>query len=143
MDREPIKNYLSRYKELQLKADDKLRHIKILEEKVYSVGSSLANSDEPKVSSSGLREDRILRIIDLKKEWADEALDALEVRQEIFGLIVNVADSPGDVLIERYIHLKQWDRVSDDLSISLTQVHKSHRQGLDIVSEIMSERGIM
>lgn len=82
-------------------------------------------------------EDRAVRLADKAAEWKIAQLEALHVRQEIFGKIIEIGGGEADVLIERYIELKTWKDVCSSVNWSWPKVRDLHRSGLEKVSRII------
>lgn len=81
-------------------------------------------------------EDRAVRIVDKAAELYEAKLDALELRQEIFTTIMKLAKKDGlacDVLCERYVFLKKWDKVCEAVSYTWPTVRAAWHRGLDLI----------
>lgn len=76
-------------------------------------------------------ERKVERVQTALAQWRKAALNALEIRQEIFLSIIKVEDAGGDILIERYIHLKKWEDVCEAVNLSWPAVRHKHRKALD------------
>ncbi len=75
---------------------------------------------------------------------AEKAMDihrakqaAKEVMREIFTVAYYVGGVEGDVIIERYIKLKDWTDIYKAVNYSESQTHRYHRAGLDKVADMM------
>lgn len=62
---------------------------------------------------------------------------AREVMREIFTVAYNVGGIEGDVLIERYIKLKEWEDVYAAVNYSERQTFRYHNAGLDKVADML------
>ena len=129
------KEYLQSYKEYQLIADKKKRAWTAAEDDLISLPSSSNYQDIKTGRNLHAQEDRIIKAQHKKEAWAIAELNALEVRQEVFGLIYDIDGVEGDILIERYIELKKWEDVCTAVGLSWCQVHKHHKDALTIVQE--------
>ena len=72
------------------------------------------------------------------RRWKQAELDAIEIRQEVFETICDIPDIEGDVLYERYIHLRKWEEICVRLSYSWKGIHLVHRRALNIVEGIIN-----
>ena len=63
--------------------------------------------------------------------------EALRIQREIFETAYQVGGVEGDVLIERYIKLKDWKDVYKAVNYAETQTLRYHRAGLDKVADIL------
>ena len=61
------------------------------------------------------------------------SLDAIEKRQEVFGVIWDIDGPEGSVLYERYINLRHWEDICVLIHYSWVQTHEYHKRGLRIV----------
>ena len=75
---------------------------------------------------------------------AEKALDlhtatqaAKETMREVFTVAYNVGGIEGDIIIERYIKLKDWRDVYKAVNYATSQAHRYHRAGLDKVADII------
>lgn len=132
------KQFLEQYKE----ANRRIKLIKkeLAEERLMidSIRSSSGSDGMP--HGSGINkpvEDRAVRLTDISMRKVDAILDAVEIRQRVFDVVIQVEGTTGDVLYERYIMLRTWQQVADRLHISWNTTHKHHRIGLEKVSEII------
>lgn len=139
------KEYLDQYRKSQYRADRLYeRYIESMES-IDSVGSS-SNYDVVHIGkSAGISptEKKAIQLSMKLDKWRNASLDALELRQEVFGLIYDIPGYGGDILYERYILLKNWEDVCDALSLSWSTVRSHHIKALDTVQERMEERNII
>ena len=63
--------------------------------------------------------------------------EALRVQGEIFAVAFRVGGVEGDVLIERYVKLKDWSDVYAAVNYSESQTLRYHRAGLDKVADML------
>ena len=78
-------------------------------------------------------EDKALRLADKAAVWKMAELDAIEKRQEVFGVIWDIDGPEGSVLYERYINLRHWEDICVLIHYSWVQTHEYHKRGLRIV----------
>lgn len=82
-------------------------------------------------------ENKAIRLADKGLNIATARLEALRIQREIFAVAYSVGGVEGDVLIERYIKLKDWEDVFVAVNYSESQTHRYHRIGLDKVADII------
>ena len=82
-------------------------------------------------------EDKAIRLADKALKWKQAELDAIEIRQEVFETICDIPDIEGDVLYERYIHLRKWEEICVLLHYSWKGIHLVHRRALSIVEGLI------
>lgn len=129
------KEYLQSYKEYQRIADRKKEKWLAAAADLVSLPSSANYEDIRTGRNIHAQEDRIIKAQQKKEAWAIAELNALEVRQDVFGLIYDIDGVPGDILIERYIKLKKWEDVCTAVGLCRTQVNALHKDALTIVQQ--------
>lgn len=135
------KEYLKQYEELNRKAEQHKEEYKIEVEKIDAIGSTLAG--EPGMPHgtgiSRKTEDKAIRLADKAMTWKMAELDAIEKRQEIYGLVSQVKGIEGDVLFQRYIMLRKWEEICVLIHMSWTQTHEHHKRALIIVQQMLDK----
>ena len=131
------RDYLESYREYFLIEQEKLRAYKAAEEKLYNISSSLGNIGTTKSNSLNSREDALINYQSKREAWAAAALNAIEVRQQVFDTIMKLSGLEQDVLYERYIELNTWADVSDHIGVCHTQTHRLHRKALAAVQVLI------
>lgn len=135
------KEYLRQYEELNRIAEQHREEYQIETEKIDAIGSTLAG--EPGMPHgtgiSRKTEDKAIRLADKAMTWKMAELDALEKRQEIYGLISQVKGIEGDVLYQRYIMLRKWEEICVLIHMSWTQTHEHHKRALIIVQGMIDK----
>lgn len=116
-------------------------------ERATSPRCALNLGDGLGVQSSGsgnAREKLLVELADAKRKYIEAELDYIECRQDVFGVLVYIDGTVGDVMIERYIKLKAWEDVckAESVNLSWAAVHKMHRDGLKLVEALLTEKGI-
>ena len=134
------KEYLKQYEYAQKKADRLREEYETELMKVDAVRSLSDNDGMPHGSNiSKPTEDKAIRLADKALRWKQAELDAIEIRQEVFDTIWDIPDVEGDVLYERYIHLRKWEEICVQLHYSWHGIHSAHRRALNIVEQIINE----
>ena len=87
-----------------------------------------------KVQSSGAKnplESTMIKILDLERQITARIDELVSMKQEAFDRIRNVPDfDQQNILIGRYIQLKEWDDIAAELSFSPKWVLKLHGKAL-------------
>lgn len=108
---------------------------------IDSVRSTLGGDGLP--HGSGVNkpvEEKAIRLADKAMQWKMAALDALEVRQEVYEVIAQVRGVRGDILYERYINLHKWEEVCVLVHMSWNGTHMAHKAALMTVQEILDKK---
>lgn len=79
--------------------------------------------------------DKAVRLVDKGIDLFDARDRARTIQREVFEVAYSLGGVEGDVLIERYIKLKDWDDVCDAVGYGWSQTHSYHRIGLDKVAD--------
>lgn len=130
------KDYMDQY-------GDALRRVRQCEEQlerenlnVDAIRSSSDNDGMPHGTNVGRpTEAKAIRLVDKGIDLFDARDKALRIQREIFETAYQVGGVEGDVLIERYIKLKDWTEVCDAVGYGWSQTHMYHRIGLDKVAD--------
>ena len=87
-----------------------------------------------KVQSSGAKnplESTMIKILDLERQITARIDELATMRNDTFSMIKNVPDlDQQNILIGRYIQLKNWDDIAAELSFSPKWVLKLHGKAL-------------
>lgn len=88
----------------------------------------------PKVQTSGPKntlEETITKIIDLEAKINARIDELVSMKQEAFTMINRIPDlDQQNILIGRYIQLKKWEDISEELNYSMQWVFELHGKGL-------------
>lgn len=130
------KDYMDQY-------GDALRRVRQCEEQlerenlnVDAIRSSSDNDGMPHGTNVGRpTEAKAIRLVNKGIDLFDARDKALRIQREIFETAYQVGGVEGDVLIERYIKLKDWTEVCDAVGYGWSQTHMYHRIGLDKVAD--------
>lgn len=120
----------------QIRKTDRLIHrldstIATLRSSLTSTGSQLK---QDKVQTSGPKntlEETIIKIIDLEAKINARIDELVSMKQEAFTMINRIPDlDQQNILIGRYIQLKKWEDISEELNYSMQWVFELHGKGL-------------
>ena len=127
------KDYMEKYGDACRRVRQCLEQYQREELLIDAIRSSSDNDGMPHGNSIGRpTESKAIRLADKGMNIFDARLDALRTEREIFEIAYKVGGIEGDVLIERYIKLKEW---RDGYAES--QTHRYHRAGLDKVADLL------
>lgn len=134
-----VKDYLRQY-------EIATKRIKRLEERYRElnliagcVKSPMDTDGQPRGTISGKpTEEKAVKMADVLLEIEKAKREALYVQFEVFSVIYQVPDAPGDVLAERYINLKTWEEVARSVGYSVRWTHELHHRGLDYIKNTPS-----
>lgn len=82
-------------------------------------------------------ENKAIRLADKAFDLHTATQAAKETMREVFTVAYNVGGIEGDIIIERYIKLKDWRDVYKAVNYATSQAHRYHRAGLDKVADII------
>ncbi|MBQ1297939.1 MAG: sigma-70 family RNA polymerase sigma factor [Clostridiales bacterium] len=130
-----VKEYLKQYEE----ADRLVKQLKIEyeeeSEKIDTIRSSVGDGTPHGGSVSNEVETRALRLIDKADKLKRAQLDAMQIRQEIYDTIQKIPGDEGTVLYMRYIALKKFEIIAEEMHFSLSNIYKIHKKARDLVAE--------
>lgn len=129
-------DYMMRY-------EDAVRRVRQCEEQLereeLSVDAIRSTSDNDGMphgfSISNPTADKAVRLVEKGIDLLDARDRARAIQREVFEVAYSIGGVEGDVLIERYIKLKDWDDVCDAVGYGWSQTHSYHRIGLDKVAD--------
>ena len=105
---------------------------------IDAVRSVSAGDGTPSGSGIGRpTELKAVRLVECAERYRDALLDAVRIRQEVFGVIEQLPDDVRPIMYERYICLKKWHEVADAVHYSERQCCKLHQKGLRYVEEFL------
>ena len=137
------KEFLRQYAAANKVAHRLEKEYKQEQELIDSIKSALGGDGMPHGNGiSKTVEDRAIRLSDKAQKWKKAELDAVEKRQEVFDVIHDVPGIEGDILIERYINLLQWEDICERECYSWSGIHQAHRRGLAKVQEILDAKSV-
>lgn len=114
--------------------------VETLRSSLTSIGCELK---QDKVQTSGPKntlEETIAKIIDLEADINHRIDELVSMKQEAFSMINRIPDlDQQNILIGRYIQLKKWEDISDELNFSMQWVYELHGKGLLAFSKVNSE----
>ena len=82
-------------------------------------------------------ENKAIRLSEKALDLHTATQAAKQTMREVFAVAYNVGGIEGDIIIERYIKLKDWRDVYKAVNYATSQAHRYHRAGLDKVADII------
>ena len=132
-------------KEYMDKYGDACRRVRQCEEQlerenltVDAVRSTSDNDGMPHGNNVGKpTEEKAIRLVDKGIDLLEARREAKRIQREIFEVAYRIGGVESDVLIERYIKLKDWPEIFPVVQYCESQTHRYHRSGLDKVADIL------
>lgn len=131
-----IREYLQMYREAARIAEKLHNEYKKEMDLIDAVRSPMGGDGQPKGGGISKEvEARALRLADKALAWQYAELDALVVRQEIFNMVISVPGDAGDVLHKRYIDLKTFPQIAEEMFVSERHAKRLEADGIEILSQ--------
>lgn len=132
------KEYLERY-------EDALRRVRWCLEQyeresllIDAIRSASDNDGMPHGNSIGRpTESKAIKLAEKGMDVLTARAEAYRAEGEVFAVAYKVGGVEGDVIIERYIKLKDWNDIYPAVNYSVSQTHRYHRAGLDKVADVL------
>ena len=79
-------------------------------------------------------ESQVIKAVDLEAEIAEDIKKLCELQIEISNTIDAVEDvNCSLVLSKRYLLMKDWDKIAEEMSYSKKHIHRLHKKGLEMI----------
>ena len=85
-------------------------------------------------------ENKAIRLADKRMRLIDAELEAIRIRQDVFDTIMLIDGLERDVLVERFINLKTWDRVCEAVIYTWPTVRNAWHRGEEKIQAIIDTR---
>ena len=125
------KDFLNQISRLDALINRLLNTVATERSRLTSIGCELK---QDKVQTSGPKntlEETITKIIDLEAKINARIDELVSMKQEAFTMINRIPDlDQQNILIGRYIQLKKWEDISEELNYSMQWVFELHGKGL-------------
>ena len=131
------KEFLKQYEYAAARATQRRRVYELEVERIDAIGSTLSN-DPGMPHGTGISrktEDKAIKLADAAQEWRKAEAEAVAALERVYQLIDSIPGVEGKVLYERYINLRTWENVAEELHYSLPGVFNVHQRALLIVEE--------
>ena len=134
-----VERYLKQYRIADKKVKQLEREINKEQFLIDSIRSPLGSSGEPHGTGiSKTVEIRAIRLADKRNEYEDAKSRAVEIRQQIFDVLLSVDGIEGEVLYEYYVDYfdekkqkpKTWEDVADKVHVDSRTVYRIKNRAL-------------
>ena len=79
-------------------------------------------------------ENQVIKAVDLEAEIEQDILELCRLQIEISNAIDDVEDvNCSLVLSKRYLLLKDWDKIAEEMNYSKKHIHRLHKKGLELI----------
>lgn len=85
-------------------------------------------------------EEKAVRLADKAMRLVEAKIEAIEIRQEVFDTIMQVGGLESEVLLERFVYLRDWMTICRNLNYSWYPVRIAWHRGEEILQEILDNR---
>ncbi|MBR3236851.1 MAG: hypothetical protein IKF99_00275 [Oscillospiraceae bacterium] len=134
----PAKEYLSQIKTLDSKIRRKQQEAKELRDAALSLGSTQMDPDRIRSASPDPdpMASQVGRYVDIQKEVQAMIIELMELKHLIIGQIAELDDSDYmDVLWKRYVDLKTFSRIADEMGYDISTIFRIHGRALQAFNE--------
>lgn len=131
------KAFLKQYEEADRKVRQLRSEYREQLEQVDSIRSPIGDGTPHSGQISRTVEIQAVRLAEKANEMKLAEAEALRIRQKVMDVIGRVPGVKGDILRERYIHLKKWEDVAAAVGYTKRQATNLHRDALEIVQHFL------
>lgn len=132
------REYLDQYKEA-------VRRIRRYEEEyreesllVDAIRSTSDNDGMPHGTNVGRpTEEKAIRLADKRMRLIKAKIEAIQIREEIFDTIMSIGGFESEVLLERFVYLREWMDICKKLNYTWTPVRLAWHRGEAMIQEII------
>ena len=130
-----VKQYLRQAYKLNEKIKDKQERLESLKILSTSIGAVDTSKDKVQTSPKGDAPftNQVMKILELEEELNQDLMRMCQLQIEMNKAIDAVEDvNCSLVLSKRYLLMKTWEQIAEDMNYSVTQVHRIHKWALEI-----------
>lgn len=134
----PAKEYLSQIKTLDSKIRRKQQEARELRDAALSLGSTQPDPDRVRSASPDPdpMASQVGRYVDIQKEVQAMIIELMELKHLIIGQIADLNKSDYmDVLWKRYVDLKTFNRIADEMGYDISTIFRIHGRALQAFNE--------
>ena len=129
------KEYLEQYKEAERVVQSIREEYLKQTEQIDNIRSALGGDGLPRSGDVSKKvEAQAVRLAEKAEQLLQAEADALAIRQEVYRTVRKVQGDPGDVLRERYVNLRKWEEIAEDLGYTSRNCRYLHDKGIEIVA---------
>lgn len=130
------KEYMEQYGEACRKVRQCEEQLAREQLEVDAIRSTSDNDGMPHGTNIGRpTEEKAIRLVDRGIDLLEAVQKAKRIQLKIFEAAYKVGGVESDVLIERYVKLKDWNDVYTAVNYSESQTHRYHKSGLDKIAD--------
>lgn len=129
------REYLKQAYKLNEKIKDKQERLLSMKELSDCIGATDYSKDKVQTSPKGDAPfvNQVTKIIELEEELQQDLLQMFQLKAEISKAIDAVEDvNCSLVLSKRYILMKTWEQIAEDMNYSVSQIQRIHERALEI-----------
>ncbi len=131
------KEYLSQYRLLDTRIENKIDQIRSLRELAEKCTSAISVNRGKVANSDSAMEKTIIAVVDMEKEVQQEMDGLLRLKKEISDAIKTVENEEYRILLEkRYLCLNRWKSIAESMGYSLRNIYFMHNLALEKVKII-------
>ena len=130
------KQYLRQGYRLNMRIQDKQERLAQFKELATSIGAMDYSKDRVQGGSgtNAPYENQVIKVVDLEAEIAEDIKKLCELQIEISNTIDAVEDvNCSLVLSKRYLLMKDWDKIAEEMAYSKKHIHRLHKKGLEMI----------
>ena len=129
------REYFSQAYQIDKRIDCKIEQVAKLRELAAKATSTLSDLPGSATRNTHRMEDIIVKMIALENEINDDIDHLVDLKRNITRLIKSVDNIEYQRILElRYLCLKSWRQISDDMGYSKTHIFRLHSEILDSIS---------
>lgn len=130
------KEYMERYGEARRRVRQCEEQLAREQLEVDAIRSSSDNDGMPHGTNVGKpTEEKAISLVDRGIDLFEAIRRSKLIQLEIFEAAFKIGGVESDVLIERYVKLKEWNDVYEAVNYSESQTHRYHKSGLDKIAD--------
>lgn len=129
------KQWLSRAFLIDKRIKYKFKHIESLRNLATTASQKLnETSDIHSGYESSKVEEYAVKIADLETELKMDIMELADTKREVMAAIKSVTNPEASMVLElRYLNMKSWEYISEEMHYASGYVYKVHRRALDIL----------
>ena len=133
-----IQEYLEQYADAGKRAARYRKEYEAERKKLGTVRAGVGDGTPRSGKISKPTEQQATRLAEKAEKWKEAELDAIEKRQQVFDVVIQIPGIEGDVLYHKYIKLMKWEEIALELHYSVRGIWYAHGRALRMVEEIIT-----
>lgn len=132
------KQYLRQGYKLNMRIEDKKERLASFKALAVNIGAVEYSKDRVQGgnSTNAPYENQVMKIVDLEAEIIADIKKLCELQVEISNAVKAVEEKDVDcylVLSKRYLLMKSWGQIADEMGYSKEHIHRFHRKALRLI----------